>query len=415
MKFPSARLVAATALALALVGCGTREEVAGTARAEPIDWAPCGEVECAKLRVALDHFAPVPGAPAHIELRAYRDVSDAVESRHLPLIIHPGGPGADVRAAVIGARTALAPIIDDFDIYALSTRGSVDGTAFDCGESLRDIRVIDTDPTAAVRFAQRCADDSDVLIGRIGTRQSVEDLEAFRFALGFDTVRYLGWSYGATLGAAWAMTHPTSIRAMVLDAPSDPRRPWAEELSLRYAAAADAFARSKVSTSFDATGNLRESALAREYLLYEPSASGVGEELVALRLGETPNGNNDGGIETQIGVHCSDVTHAEARDAIAVTEPLPRIGFGTAFDRVCLELPEPRSALTGITVDRAAARLDVLVVSSARDHVIPASVSQRLAREMLWRNVIAETNRHLAVGFDAVTTKKAMSFLATGD
>jgi hypothetical protein len=202
---------------------------------------------------------------------------------------------------------------------------------------------------------------------------------------------------------------------MVLDAPSDPRRPWADELSLRYLAAADAFARGTPSTLFDAVGNFREVALAREYVLYEPSTSAVGAELVALRLGETSNGNNDGGIETQIGVHCSDVSHSEARDAIAVGEPTPRIGFGAAFDWVCLELAASRSPLTGITVDRAATRIDVMVVSSTGDHVIPAGVSQRLAREMLWRNVVAETNRHLAVGFDAETTKKAMSFLASGD
>ena len=400
---------------LALAGCGLREGAAGRLDAEPVVWAPCGEIECATIRVPLDHFEPGFKQAARIELRAYRSVSDAEGSRHLPLVIHPGGPGADVRAAVAATATALAPIIDDFDVYALSTRGTIDGAAFDCGESLGDVRVIDADVNAVVRFAERCSKESAGLIGRIGTRQSVEDLEVFRSTLGFDRVRYLGWSYGATLGAAWAMTHPTSIRSMVLDAPSDPRRPWAEELSLRYASAADAFARSTASTSFDAAGNLRESALAREYLLYEPSASGAGGELVALRLGETPNGKNDGGIETQIGVHCSDVTHAEARAAIAVAEPTPRIGFGAAFDRVCLELAESRSPLSSITIDRAATRLDVMVVSSAADHVIPAAVSQGLAKEMLWRNVVAETNRHLAVGFDAVTTKKAMSFLATGD
>lgn len=405
----------AIVVALMLAGCGAREGGAGGPRAESIEWELCGEVECAAFRVPIDRFASPSGASTKIELRVYRQTSDAADSRHLPLVIHPGGPGADVRAAVLGARTALAPIIDDFDIYALSTRGAIDGAAFDCGESLGDLRVIDDDANAAVRFAEACNEVSAALVGQVGTRQSVEDLEMFRVALGFDKVRFLGWSYGATLGAAWAMTHPTSIRSMVLDAPSDPRRPWAEELSLRYAAATDAFARSTVSTSFDAAGSVRESALAREYLLYEPSESGAGDVLVALRLGETPNGNNDGGIETQIGVHCSDVTHAEARDAIAVAEPTPRIGFGAAFDRVCLELAESRSPLTGISVDRAATRLGVMVVSSAADHVIAAAVSQRLAREMLWRNVVAETNRHLAVGLDAMTTKKAMSFLATDD
>ncbi|MFM7411253.1 MAG: alpha/beta fold hydrolase, partial [Actinomycetota bacterium] len=203
------------------------------------------------------------------------------------MFIHPGGPGADVRAAVAGARAALSPIIDDFDIYALSTRGTVDGTAFDCGTSLRDLRVIDVDTSAAARFANRCVDTSGSLIGRVGTRQSVEDLEDLRVALGVTTVRYLGWSYGATLGAAWAMTHPESIRSMVLDAPSDPRSSWAEELRERYVAASDAFAKSSVSTGIDAAGNALESALAREHLLYEPDAVGSGGELTALRLGET--------------------------------------------------------------------------------------------------------------------------------
>lgn len=403
------------AVALTFSGCGVREGGAGNLRPEPIEWESCGEVECASFHVPLDRFGPMFDSAGRIELRVYRQLSTGAKSRHLPLIVHPGGPGADVRAAVAGARRALAPIIDDFDIYSLSTRGSIDGTAFDCGGSLGDLRVIDTDASAAVRFAERCNKVSAALVGHVGTRQSVGDLEELRVALGFDEVRFLGWSYGATLGAAWAMTYPTSIRSMVLDAPSDPRLPWGEELSLRYAAAAEAFAQSSVSTALDAAGNVRESALAREYLLYEPSASGSGNEFAALRLGETPNGNNDGGIETQIGVHCSDISHADARDAIAVTEPTPRIGFGSSFDRVCLELPESTSPLSEITVDRVATRVNAMVVSSAGDHVIPSVVSQQLAKDMLWRNVVVDAYRHLGVGFDAVVTKKAMSFLATGD
>jgi pimeloyl-ACP methyl ester carboxylesterase len=192
VKFSSGRFVAVMASLLALAGCGLREEEAGSEVAEPVDWATCGDIECATIRVPLDHFAPEFKQAAHIELRAYRTVSEAAGSRHQTLVIHPGGPGADVRAAVARARTALAPIIDDFDIYALSTRGSVDGTAFDCGETLGDIRVIDAGVNAAERFAERCSEKSAELIGRIGTRQSVEDLEEFRSAIGVDRVRYLG-------------------------------------------------------------------------------------------------------------------------------------------------------------------------------------------------------------------------------
>jgi pimeloyl-ACP methyl ester carboxylesterase len=291
----------------------------------------------------------------------------------------------------------------------------VDGTAFDCGESLGDLRVIDSDPAAASRFAGRCNDVSSALVGNVGTRQSVEDLEEFRASLGFEKVRFLGWSYGATLGAAWAMTYPRSIRSMVLDAPSDPRRPWAESLRERYAAMADAFEQSLISTWADSAGNPREQGLAREYILYEPSTAASGDEILALRLGETSNGANDGGIETQIGVHCSDVTHAEARDAINVVEPSPKIGFGASFDRVCLELAESRSPLSVLAVDHAATRIDAMVVSSTGDHVIPAAVSRALARDMSWRNVTVDASRHLGVGFDTVATKTAISFLATGN
>ena len=402
-------------LALVLVGCGRREDLPGATAPEPITWETCGEMDCATLRVPIDRFASPSERADAIDLRIYRQISPVAGSRHLPLVIHPGGPGADVRAAVARARSALAPIVDDFDIYALSTRGSVDGTAFDCGESLSDLRIIDSDPGAVSRFAKRCTEVSAALAGNIGTHHSVEDLEELRATLGFEKVRFLGWSYGATLGAAWAMTHPRSIRSMVLDAPSDPRRPWTEELRERYVVASDVFARSSISTSLDTAGNARESALAREYFLYEPNAGGSGSDLTALRLGETPDGKNDGGIETQIGVHCSDVSHADARAAIALAEPTPRIGFGAAFDRVCLALPESERPLTRINVDPAATRVDAMVVSTVGDHVIPAVVSQRLAKDMLWRSIVVEADRHLSVGFDAVATKKAMAFLATGD
>ncbi|MFM8388054.1 MAG: hypothetical protein ACKOA5_02270, partial [Actinomycetota bacterium] len=178
-----------------LAGCGVRENDAVTVQVDPIVWKACGEVDCSTIRVPLDRFGPKFASSTRIELRAYREISRSPGSRHIPLIIHPGGPGSDVRAAVAGARAALTPIVDDFDIYALSTRGTVDGTEFDCGDGLRDLRVIDVDSSAAARFANDCVKRSAALVGTMGTRQSVEDLEDFRGALGFKTVRYLGWSY----------------------------------------------------------------------------------------------------------------------------------------------------------------------------------------------------------------------------
>jgi hypothetical protein len=163
----------------------------------------------------------------------------------------------------------------------------------------------------------------------------------------------------------------------------------------------------------------REIALARDYVLYDGGFDQVGEiatsTLADLRLGETPDGNNDGGIETQIGVHCSDTSRSDSEDAVALVEPTPVIGFGTVFDRVCRELPDPPRPLSKLAVDDRATLVDALIVATSGDHVVPAEVSTTLAADMLWRRLVVDAPRHLSVGFDARATKAAMAFLATGD
>ena len=404
-------------VATVLVACGRREAEPGVVSPVAWEWDACGDVECSDFIVPLDRGKAFSDG---LTLRAYRSVSTAQSSRHLALIIHPGGPGADVRAAVSRARELLAPIVDDFDIYALSTRGSGDGEAFDCGSSLDDLRIVDTDVNAAQRFAEVCISRSGDLVGRVGTLDTVDDLEDFRLALGVQQVRFLGWSYGATVGAAWAVTHPSSIRRIVLDAPNDPRMHRVESLRRQMDGASDVFLRIAKGSDVETSGLAsREVALARDYVLYAGGFDQVAEistsTLADLRLGETPDGNNDGGIETQIGVHCSDTSRSDSEDAVALVEPTPIIGFGTVFDRVCRELPDPPRPLSKLAVDDRATLVDVLIVATSGDHVVPAEVSTTLAAEMLWRRLVVNAPRHLSVGFDARATKTAMAFLATGD
>ena len=412
-----------------LVGCNQQEPAAGAVHAPSVEWQKCGEIECATLDVPIDRGSPAFASSPTIALRAYADRSSVKGSRHLPLFLHPGGPGADVRSAVLGARTALAPIIDDFDIYALSTRGTIDGEHFSCGDVLDELKDVDIDPEAAKKVARGCNTTSPELVGNIGTRDSAEDLEQFRIALGFASVRYLGWSYGATLGAAWMMTHPDSLRAAVFDAPVDPRASWAGLLAAKSRRGSEEYRHmlSEIGLSEPKLSKMtsREIALAREYVLYDGGSSLLSEsikggeakfrELVDLRLGVTPEGVDDGGIETQVGVHCSDVSHEEARRAIAVTEATPTVGLGATFDRICLELPGTLRPLSSIPVDKHAVQSDAMVISTMGDHVVPYENSIALAKLMRWRHFEVDGHRHLAVGFDPVATKKAMAFLASGD
>ena len=57
--------------------------------------------------------------------------------------------------------------------------------------------------------------------GQVGTRNVARDLEAIRIALGDPKLTYLGYSYGAVVGATYAQMFPASVGRLVLDGPPD--------------------------------------------------------------------------------------------------------------------------------------------------------------------------------------------------
>lgn len=388
-----------------------------------------------------------------MELALYRRVSTQPNSPHIPLIIHPGGPGADVKQAVESAGELLAPMVEDFDVYGLSTRGTFDGKGYDCVELLDDVVLADTDGVAAGRFADACLARVPELIGNVGTRDTVEDLEDMRVALGLDEVRYLGWSYGATIGATWALLHPESIGAMVLDAPADPREPWSEQIAYAFAAGKRSLASVLERCDGDSSCRGDESlsdiysrvveavekgllgrgtftprllALAIEMPLYDGShlelaealrAADIGDEsrlldLLFRRLGQTPDRRNDGGIETQIGVRCADMSRSDIEASLKFIESESGVtGFGGAFERICAELPDAPRPLGSIVGTPAAKSVTVMVFASEGDPIIPVEVSSTLAREMGWRFRSTAALQHLTVGFDEAATREAMNLL----
>lgn len=416
------------------------------------DWEACGDLECSTLTVPLDRGDPDAGS---LTLALYRRISKQPNSAHIPLIIHPGGPGADVRQAVESTGELLAPIVEDFDVYGLSTRGTFDGRGFDCVAYLDDVVRADVDDEAASTFAEACASKAADLIGRLGTRDTVDDLEDLRRELGLEQVSFLGWSYGATVGATWALLHPESIRAMVIDAPADPRNPWADQMPYVFragkrtlAAAFDACDRDPACRGDESMNNvyarvaarardgalgdgptltsLREVALAVEMPLYDGSFQALADalrsadrgDLAALRdllfrrLGQTSDRRNDGGIETQIGVRCSDMSRSDIDASLEIIgEDAGVTGFGGAFERICAQLPDAPRPLGSIEVTAAARKVKAMVVASEGDPVIPAEVSSTLATEMGWTLRVIPLTAHLAVGFDENATREAMQFL----
>lgn len=75
---------------------------------------------------------------------------------------------------------------------------------------------------AARAVAEECQATEGERLAHLGTREVVHDIEVIRRALGEATVSFVGLSYGTLLGALWADTYPSSVRALVLDGVVDP-------------------------------------------------------------------------------------------------------------------------------------------------------------------------------------------------
>jgi pimeloyl-ACP methyl ester carboxylesterase len=84
----------------------------------------------------------------------------------------------------------------------------------------------DAEATAAFllgrEFAKSCQKSDGALIPYIGTRETVQDLEVLRRALGDAKLNYVGESYGTYIGALYADRFPSRVGRMVLDGAIDP-------------------------------------------------------------------------------------------------------------------------------------------------------------------------------------------------
>jgi pimeloyl-ACP methyl ester carboxylesterase len=193
-----------------------------------IDWRSCGKVECATLSVPLAAGKPELGK---IKLALVRH--RATGSRIGALLTNPGGPGAgSLWIAQQAADIFPATVLEHFDVIAWDPRGAGRSTAVDCGERLDyfwsqdhspdDAKEIAANVAAAKRLANECEAKSGRILPYLSSRNTVADMEAIRKALGDDRISYLGFSYGTYLGALYADTYPTHVRAMVLDGAIDP-------------------------------------------------------------------------------------------------------------------------------------------------------------------------------------------------
>jgi len=199
--------------------------------------------ECARLDVPLDYTKP-QGRRAQLAVLRQK----ALGARLGSLVINPGGPGASGTAAVVkivSPGVGSGPVAQRFDLVGFDPRGVGASTpTIDClddreWEAERADLDIDPSPEGIEQtenenkqFVQRCIDRSGgvEVLANVGTRDASRDIDILRDALGDDKLTYLGYSYGTSLGTAYAEAFPRNVRAMVLDGAVDPMMPRIDEV-----------------------------------------------------------------------------------------------------------------------------------------------------------------------------------------
>jgi pimeloyl-ACP methyl ester carboxylesterase len=200
----------------------------------PIQWSPCGGLQCGSVTVPLDYANPQ--GPT-IQIAVARHPAEVPADSIGSLVINPGGPGVSGIDDLPNELSVLTPgLLDDFDIVSFDPRGVDRSDPVNCGSngvpSDNTSPLPDPTPTTAAAqqallsndqvYASQCEHDSGGILPYVGTVESAMDLDRIRAALGDAKLTFVGHSYGTLLGATYAQMFPTHVRAMVLDAAIDP-------------------------------------------------------------------------------------------------------------------------------------------------------------------------------------------------
>jgi pimeloyl-ACP methyl ester carboxylesterase len=232
---------------LVIAGCSTvvdgRALVGVPRPGTPIQWGPCDptwapdvdippEAECGMLSVPVDYAKP-GGNVARLAMIRIKATGDKIGS----MLVNPGGPGESGIVYAAGSSASLPDSVRQrFDYVGFDPRGVGSSTpAVHCNtdeenDQDRADPPVEFTPEGIAHvdarnktFAQRCFDRTGKeFLANVGTVDVARDLDAMRAALGDAKLTYLGYSYGTSIGAAYAEMFPDTVRALILDGAQDP-------------------------------------------------------------------------------------------------------------------------------------------------------------------------------------------------
>ncbi len=189
-------------------------------RLEQLGGEPCPtepRLTCVTLSVPLDHFNLADSRTLDV---VFGVLPASGTSKGL-FVIATGGPGS----AGISEYDSWVPYFDSsirrrFDIVFFDQRGIGLSGGLTCPDAAAAYYASLAPPAeAAERFSDDCVAEmgSSAILPFVGTAQAVEDLEAFRTAVGSPGMWLYGVSYGTQYAQTYAAAHGDALEGLVID------------------------------------------------------------------------------------------------------------------------------------------------------------------------------------------------------
>ncbi|EIM92815.1 uncharacterized protein STEHIDRAFT_165026 [Stereum hirsutum FP-91666 SS1] len=184
---------------------------------------------CGRLDVPMDYSQPMTdNNTITLGFSMYRP-----ENPQALLNFNPGGPAEEVSSFAWQVALNLTDAyafagLESFDFLAMDVRGTYSSNPLNC--SLEGITLPSGIPSTAedfasyqalaTQYAQSCIELSTPtgILAHMATTDTIQDWNSVRDALGYDTMDYLGVSYGSFGGANYANKYPEHTGRFVLDA-----------------------------------------------------------------------------------------------------------------------------------------------------------------------------------------------------
>lgn len=233
-------IIAAVPIAGLVAACGGTSAGGSSATVTDttgaIHWKACATgqgphgYQCATIVVPLD-----PAHPTRATINLALARHPAPRTSRGALLVNPGGPGVSAVDALPHLLDMLGPTVkSDFDVVAFDPPGVGHSAPITCLGNAALGQYLHSDPAppgpAAINeivgadrhLGSACQIHSGAILSHVSTADAARDMDLVRGALGQQKLNYLGFSYGTSLGAAYAELFGANVRAMVLDGAIDP-------------------------------------------------------------------------------------------------------------------------------------------------------------------------------------------------